>query len=236
LAVRLRNLTLRKVFSLPYGFPDFLARFPDGRKTFPPADFPDQAALVPPSGFDTLPVRWQVQNAAAVVALADDVRQISQALADQQSTLRAARERNLQQVISQATRSVDGNVVPTQIAHACWRPVPTEALYKAAESDVTKTPDGTAAPPAVAGAPQQTHASNANEQRWFVQVGIFGSTKKAVDMLNQAGFTHQEAPFKTGTGTSRLLFAGPFSNHEAAAAAAVRIDEALALKSLVVKR
>src|SRR5690606_30100222 len=43
LEVRFRNLVLQKVYTGSYGFPDFLADFADGQRTFTPEDFPEQA-------------------------------------------------------------------------------------------------------------------------------------------------------------------------------------------------
>jgi len=239
LEMRFQNLTLQKVFPGPYGFPDFLAAFVDGKKTFTPEDFPNQAKLMQSLGLDTLTVRWKLHDATAVLALADDVRQISQALGDQQAALRQARDLNLQQAISQATGPAQGNLIPTQIVRPCWQPVPTATLYKVDEPDaaVPPAPGPATLPAAVKATSKPADATDASKRSWFVQVGVFSSTQKAVDMLNQAGLPHRQDPLKTASSkSSQLLYAGPFANREDAVSASARIDAALALKSMVVRR
>src|SRR5690606_26908078 len=131
LEVRFRNLVLQKVYTGSYGFPDFLADFADGQRTFTPEDFPEQAQQMRSQGLEALNVRWNLQDAAAVQTLAHELQETTQALGQRQSALREARERDLQQASLRATGAAGVGLVPAHIADACWQPVPSAVLYAA---------------------------------------------------------------------------------------------------------
>lgn len=231
--VRFQNLVLRKVFPGQYGFPDFLAAFPDGERTFTPDDFPEQAALMRSQGLDRLTVRWTLQDADAVRVLSSEVRQAAEHLSERQAALREAREQELRRAADHAWGPARMAVVPPRIADPCWQPVSTSALYDlnlpaAVPTEAAPAPDKKAAPVA---------KSTEGASGWFVQVGVFGTTKKAEAALDKEGFSYRRDPFKdTPDNKSYILYAGPFADREGAASAAQRIDQALALKSMVVRR
>src|SRR5690606_14304648 len=69
LEIHFRDMVLQKTYPGPSGFPDFVAAFADGQKTFTPADFPDEAKLMQSHGLEALSVRWQFQDAPVLQAL-----------------------------------------------------------------------------------------------------------------------------------------------------------------------
>lgn len=234
--IRFQGLVLQKIYPGPYGFPDFLAAFPDGQHTFTPEDFPDQAQVMRAQGIDTLTVRWKLQDAATVQSLAYAVQQAVNNLGERQAALRGARELDLRRAITHASGPAHATLVPTRIADPCWHPVSTAALYNMSAppptEDTSKTVTESNLKPAAQAAGVMSGVRN-----WFVQVGVFGSTQKAESALEKEGFSHRSDPLKnTPDNKSYTLYAGPFDNREQAVTAAQRIDQTLALKSLVVRR
>lgn len=232
--IRFQGLTLQKTFAGPYGFPDFLAAFPNGQRTFTPNDFPDQAQLMRAQGLDTLTVRWQFQDSGAAQSLAYEVQQASHDLSERQTALRQARESDLKRAITQASGPAHAALVPMRITDPCWQPVSTAALYH----PNTPTTDTTETVPAKSPtAATVKNKATADARNWFVQVGVFGTTKKAEATLEKEGFSLRVDPLKSAPDNkSYILYAGPFENREQAGSAAQRIDQTLALKSLVVRR
>jgi type VI secretion system protein ImpL len=237
LEIRFQGLVLQKTYPGPYGFTDFLAAFPDGKHTFAPEDFPEQATLMRAQGLDSLTIRWKIQDAAAAQSLSYEVQKTDADLAERQAALREARDLDLRRTITQASGPANAAVIPVRITDPCWRPEATATIYDlttpATSSDKLKNVNakGTSANKVPA---KQTSSES---RGWFVQVGVFGSTKKAEGTLEKEGFSHHNAPLKsTPDNKSYILYAGPFSTREQASSAGQRIDQLLALKSIVVKR
>jgi len=236
LEIRFQGLVLQKTYAGPYGFTDFLAAFPDGQHTFVPDDFPEHAHVMRTQGITSLTIRWKIQDAAAAQSLSYSIQKTAQELSERQASLREARELDMRRAVTQAHGPANAAIIPTRIADPCWQPVASATLY-----DLT-TPTVPSESPPAATTPITSDASigrnkTTDTREWFVQVGVFGSTLKAEKVLEKEGFSHHNAPLKsTPDNKSYILYAGPFSTRENAAAAAQRIDRALSLTSMIVKQ